>query len=79
MMAPHRAAASNSKTEKMLEIAEFIPPTPNSVWKLAKQAGVDLAVAGLPFDMLQAGERVSSLSALQRMRTATPRAASTSA
>ena len=31
----------------MLEIAEFIPPNPNSVWKLAKQAGVDLAVAGL--------------------------------
>ncbi|MBN9026179.1 MAG: mannonate dehydratase [Rhizobiales bacterium] len=28
----------------MLEIAEFISPTPTPVWKLAKQAGVDLAV-----------------------------------
>ena len=34
----------------MLEIAEFISPTPSPVWKLAKQAGVDLAVGGLPFD-----------------------------
>jgi mannonate dehydratase len=52
----------------MLEIAEYINPTPSPLWKLAKQAGVDLAVAGLPFDTLQAGERVSSLSALQRMK-----------
>ena len=52
----------------MLEIAEFIPPKPQPLWKLAKQAGVDLAVAGLPFDTLQAGEKVSSLSALQRMK-----------
>lgn len=52
----------------MLEIAEFINPTPTPLWKLAKQAGIDLAVAGLPFDTLQAGERVSSLAALQRMQ-----------
>lgn len=52
----------------MLEIAEFISPIPTPLWKLAKQAGVDLAVAGLPFDTLQAGERVSSLTALQRMQ-----------
>ena len=52
----------------MLEIAEVIPPKYSPVWKLARQCGVDLAVAGLPFDSLQANERVSSLSALHRMK-----------
>ncbi len=52
----------------MLEIAEFISPTPSPVWKLAKQAGVDLAVGGLPFDSLQAGEAPWDYAPLLRMQ-----------
>ena len=51
-----------------MEIAEFISPTPSSVWKLALQAGVNLAVGGLPFDSRQAGERVGDLAPLTRMK-----------
>lgn len=41
----------------MLEIAEFISPEPTPVWKLARQAGVELAVGGLaPKDLLQGGQ-----------------------
>jgi mannonate dehydratase len=52
----------------MLEIAEFINPTPSPLWKLAKQAGVDLAVGGLPFDSVQAGEAPWDLAPLRRMK-----------
>ncbi len=51
-----------------MEIAEFISPTPSPVWKLALQAGVNLAVGGLPFDSLQPGERVGDLAPLTRMK-----------
>ena len=52
----------------MLQIAEFISPKPSPVWKLAQQCGVTLAVGGLPFDTLQAGERVCDLAPLTRMK-----------
>ena len=52
----------------MLEIAEFISPTISPVWKLAKQAGVDLAVGGLPFDSLDAGETPWDHAPLLRMK-----------
>ena len=52
----------------MLDIAEFIAPTPSPLWKLAKQAGIDLAVGGLPFDDLQPGEGLCDYAPLQRMQ-----------
>lgn len=52
----------------MLQIAEFISPTPSPVWRLAQQAGVDLAVGGLPFDDLQVGEKLTDHAPLQRMK-----------
>ncbi|MEO6013291.1 MAG: mannonate dehydratase [Devosia sp.] len=52
----------------MLEIAEFISPNPSPVWRLAQQCGVTLAVGGLPFDDLRAGETVADLAPLTRMK-----------
>ena len=52
----------------MLEIAEFISPAPSPVWKLALQAGVNLAVGGLPFDDLNAGEQLTDYAPLLRMK-----------
>src|SRR5690606_24813351 len=60
--------ASYQGMVQMLEIAEFIAPTPSPVWKLARQAGVDLAVGGLaPEDLLQ-GEAPWDLEPLTRMK-----------
>ncbi len=52
----------------MLEIAEFISPTPGPVWRLAKQAGVDLAVGGLAPDDLLDGEAPWDYAPLARMK-----------
>ncbi len=52
----------------MLEIAEFMDPRPSPLWRLARQAGVDAAVGGLPVATLRAGERVCDLAPLERMK-----------
>jgi len=52
----------------MMQIAEMIPPDYMPVWKLAKQAGVDLAVGGLPFKSIEAGEQPWDLAPLTRMK-----------
>lgn len=52
----------------MLDIAEFIAPTPSPLWKLAKQAGIDLAVGGLPFEDLKPGEGLCDYAPLKRMQ-----------
>ncbi len=53
----------------MIEIAEFLAPTPTAVWKLAKQAGVNWAVGGLPFaETAGSDEAPWDLGPLQRMK-----------
>lgn len=53
----------------MIKIAEFLPPTPSSLWKLAKQGGADYAVGGLPFDdALNAGDAPWDYLPLLRMK-----------
>ena len=53
----------------MIEIAEFLPPTPSPLWKLAKQAGVDYAVGGLPFnEVLNAADAPWDYLPLVRMK-----------
>lgn len=54
----------------MIEIAEFISPAPSPVWKLARQAGVDIAVGGLaPADLLEDGEAPWDLRPLTRLKS----------
>lgn len=53
----------------MIQIAEFLSPTPTPLWKLAKQAGVDWAVGGLPFnDPTNAGDAPWDYLPLLRMK-----------
>lgn len=53
----------------MIEIAEFIPPTPSPLWKLAQQAGVTRAVGGLPTPAdLSDGDRPWDYLPLLRMK-----------
>ncbi len=53
----------------MIRIAEFLPPQPSVLWDLARQAGVESAVAGLPLPADCApGESPWDLAPLTRMR-----------
>jgi mannonate dehydratase len=53
----------------MIEIAEYLPPTPSPVWTLAKQAGVDWAVGGLPLaETLDTPEAPWDYEPLRRMK-----------
>ena len=52
----------------MLEIAEYLPPTVTPLWRLAKQAGVNLAVGGLAPDDLLQGDKPWDLGPLTRTK-----------
>jgi mannonate dehydratase len=52
----------------MIEIAEYLAPTPSAVWTLAKQAGVDWAVGGLPFNEASDGVAPWDYEPLQRAK-----------
>src|SRR3712207_230109 len=53
----------------MIEIAEFLAPQPSPVWKLARQAGVDWVVGGLPSaDLLDGAEEPWDYGPLLRMK-----------
>jgi mannonate dehydratase len=54
----------------LIEIAEFLAPTPGPIWRLASQAGVEVAVGGLPTEAdLKAGERPWDLEPLRRLKS----------
>ncbi len=52
----------------MIEIAEYLAPVPTPLWKLAKQAGVDWAVGGLPFGEALNGDAPWDYQPLLRMK-----------
>jgi len=52
----------------LLEIAEYLPPTVTPLWRLAKQAGVNLAVGGLAPDDLLQGDKPWDLGPLTRTK-----------
>lgn len=54
----------------MIEIAEFIPPSVTPLWKLAKQAGIDYAVGGLPTSEMTGAERPWDYRPLAKMKQA---------
>src|SRR5579862_9610801 len=52
----------------MIQIAEYLPPEPNLLWKLSLQAGANHAVGMLPKVEEGSGERPWDLGPLTRMK-----------